>query len=403
MLRRSQKETLLTPSLGFPFSYGVFQDYYTNSDLFGTNPSGIAIIGTSASGIMYLSAPLIFSLLASYPIFRRISSILGLVIITIALVASSFSNAVWHLIITQGILYAIGGSLLYSPAILYLDEWFIKRKGMAFGVMWAGTGCSGIVVPFIMEWGLEKYGFRTMLRSWAVTLIILASPLIYYVKPRIPPSKRGAGSSTPKKVSWAFLKTPTFWLLQGGNILEGLGFFIPTIYLPSYARSLNLPSTTGSLTLALFNTTSVLGQVGFGILIDRLHVTTVILISTLGATLSVLLLWGMGTGVPVLIVFALMYGVFGGGFTSTYTGVIKEVQRKTPSAETGTIFGLLAAGRGIGAVVSGPISEKLLGAMPWEGHAKLGYGTGYGGLIVFTGITALFGGVSFLGRTAKFI
>ena len=55
---------------------------------------------------------------------------------TVALVASSFSSHVAHLIITQGVLYAVGGTLLYCPTILYLDEWFIRRKGLAFGVMW---------------------------------------------------------------------------------------------------------------------------------------------------------------------------------------------------------------------------------------------------------------------------
>lgn len=57
-----------------------------------------------------------------------------------ALVAASFATEVWHLIITQGIFYAIGGSLLYSPTVLYLDEWFLERKGLVFGIMWAGVG-----------------------------------------------------------------------------------------------------------------------------------------------------------------------------------------------------------------------------------------------------------------------
>jgi MFS family permease len=348
---------------------------------------------------MYLGAPFAFFALQAWPRFRRVSSIAGLTIITVALVASSFSTTVWHLILTQGILYAVGGSLLYSPAILYVDEWFVKRKGFAYGVMWAGTGCSGIVVPFVMSWGLEAYGFRTMLRVWAVTLVILSSPLIYYVKPRIPYNH--ASAATRRRASFEFTKTPTFWFLQVGNIMEGLGFFIPGIYLPSYARSLGLTTLSGSLTIALFNSTSVIGQVGFGILIDRMHVTSVILISTIGATLSIFLFWGLSMSLPLLCIFALMYGVFGGGFTSTYTGVVKEVKSKTPSAETGSIFGLLCAGRGIGAVCSGPLSEVLLGEQPWKGMASLGYGTGYGGLIVFTGITALCGGLSFIGKRAK--
>lgn len=192
-----------------------------------------------------------------------------------------------------------------------------------------------------------------------------------------------------------------------GNVIEGLGFFIPGFYLPTYARIFASSSSSGtselsrSLPVALFNLTSVFGQITFGMLIDRLHVTTVILISTLGTVASVFLLWGLSSSLPLLCVFALAYGVFAGGFTSTYTGVIKEVKKARPETDTGNVFGMLCAGRGIGAVVSGPVSDLLLGAGEgWKGAAA-GYGSGFGGLIVFTGITALCGGLSFGARRAK--
>lgn len=87
-----------------------------------------------------------------------------------------------------------------------------------------------------------------------------------------------------------------------------------------------------------------------------------------------------------------------GGFTSTYTGSIQEVKRADDRAEAGLEFGLLAAGRGIGSVVSGPLSEALLSERPWVGDAVFGYGTGYGGLITFTGVSTMLGFMSWVGR-----
>lgn len=89
---------------------------------------------------MYLVAPITLHALESWPAIRRLSSIIGLIVAVTALVASSFAKKVWQLILTQGVLYAIGGSMLYSPTMFYLDEWFVKRKGLAFGIMWAGVG-----------------------------------------------------------------------------------------------------------------------------------------------------------------------------------------------------------------------------------------------------------------------
>lgn len=347
---------------------------------------------------MYLGAPFTFAFLQRYPTQRRYCSVLGLSVVTLALIVSSFSTRVWHLILTQGVLYGIGGSMLYTPTIIFLDEWFITRKGFAFGVMWAGTGVSGVCIPFIMNWGLNRYSYETMLRVWAIVLVILSGPLLYYVKPRIPVS----AATHARGLDFTFLKTCTFWMLQAGNILESLGFFIPNIYLPTYARSLGLSPVAGTVTVSLFNTTSVFGQVILGSLTDRVHVTTVILISTIGATLSVFLLWGLSTSLPLLCIFSIVYGLFAGGFTSTWTGCIQEVKKVDHRAEIGLVFGLLCAGRGIGSVVSGPLSEALLSEKPWEGNFA-GYGSGYGGLIVFTGVSAMLGGSSWVGRRIGWI
>jgi hypothetical protein len=74
------------------------------------------------------------------------------------------------------------------------------------------------------------------------------------------------------------------------------------------------------------------------------------------------------------------------------------MKHRDESADIGSLLGVISAGRGVGAVVSGPLSEALLSGKPWQGDAGLGYGSGYGGLIVFTGVTATVGGVGFLGR-----
>lgn len=94
------------------------------------------MIGTCAMGLMYLSAPLVFGMLAWYPRFKRPCVMIGLIIMCLSLGLSSLSTTVPHLIVSQGVFYAIGGTLCYNPAITFMDEWFVKRKGLAFGTMW---------------------------------------------------------------------------------------------------------------------------------------------------------------------------------------------------------------------------------------------------------------------------
>jgi MFS family permease len=86
-------------------------------------------------GLMYLSAPLVYTLLHRYPQMKRPCVMIGLIIMSLALGLGSLSQTVPHLIVTQGIFYAVGGSLVYSPTVMFMDEWFVKRKGLAFGVL----------------------------------------------------------------------------------------------------------------------------------------------------------------------------------------------------------------------------------------------------------------------------
>ncbi|KAK3494904.1 major facilitator superfamily domain-containing protein [Neurospora hispaniola] len=428
---------------GFPYSFGVFQDYYSIHPPFSSS-SNLAVIGTCAMGIMYIDTPLIMSFFRRFPRFARWAPIVGLLVMCFALAMSSFSTTVTHLIVTQGILYGIGGSIAYSPCILYLDEWFVKKKGLAYGIMWSGTGLAGVVLPPLLEHLLSEYGYQTTLRIWAVAVFVLTAPLAWFLKPRISVGGKFAASEavsnsstsgtttptsnnnnnnnnnnntnvhaappTPYTPSFSFVLTRPFLFYQLFNIIEALGFFLPGIYLPSYARSvLQAQGFLTSLTLLLLNVASVFGCVAMGWFIDRLDVTTCIMLSTAGTVLGTFFLWGFGTNLAVLYVFCVVYGFFAGSFTSAWPGIMKEVAKlgHSGSAETENehgskpvdptmVFAFLALGRGVGNVVSGPLSETLVKELPWQGQALAGYGSGYGGLIAFTGVTALVGGGSFL-------
>ena len=249
-------------------------------------------------------------------------------------------------------------------------------------------------MPFLMNWGLERYGFRTILHIWAIALVVGQIGLLRFVKPRIPFS----ASSQPRRFNFRFLQSQTFWVLELGTIAQGLGYFIPGIYLPTYARSAGLSAVAGTVLVALANAASVFGTILLGTCIDRFHVTTVIFISTVGATLSIFFLWGFAVSLPVLCIFSLVYGLFAGGYSTTNTGVLKEFQSQDRSADAGMIFGFLGAGRGIGNVIAGPLSAALVALDPLLGKAELGYGSGYGILILFTGIATALGGIGFLWR-----
>lgn len=248
-----------------------------------------------------------------------------------------------------------------------------------------------------MSWGLSRFDFRTILRAWGVAVTICLSPMLLFIKPRIP-VMLSSSRAERRHFDYSFVLSPAFLTLQAGNIFQGLGYFIPGIYLPSYAHSLGMSGTVSTATIALLNTTGVFGCIFVGVLIDHLHVTTVLFILALGSLISVVVLWGLSTNVPLLLVFSAVYGFFAGPFTTTYTGVVREVRKNVPNAETGLIMGLLSAGRGIGSVLSGPLSQALLNGGHNKATVNIGYDTAYWSLITFTGVSVALGGFGFGAR-----
>ena len=178
---------------------------------------------------MYLGAPFAYGALRSYPHYRKACMITGLVISVLSLVGASFASNTSQLIATQGVLYAFGGIINYSPAFLYLDEWFVDRKGFAFGVVIAGGGVAGTIVPLTLEWILRTWGFRTALRAWTVFSSVLTTLAILQLKPRVPIRH---AERRPQRVTFGFFRSSAFWILQLGNIIQSLGYFMPTLYLP---------------------------------------------------------------------------------------------------------------------------------------------------------------------------
>lgn len=318
---------------------------------------------------------------------------------------------------------------------MYIDEWFVKRKGLAYGIMWSGTSLAGVVLPLILEHLLESYGYEWTVIIWAVALFGITAPLAWYIKPRIPPLP----VRSVCLFNLRFALSRRFLLYQISNIIEAIGFYIPGIYVPIFTGEiLGASEFESSLCILVLNTSAVIGCICIGWLIDRFHVTTCVMVSTIGATLGTFLLWGCAYNRPLIYTYCVSYGLSAGSYSTTWTGVMREISGKdnllkttTPSTESsdpeeapmGTnttnmnidnaddggsgfsdsvdpvmVFVLLAAGRGVGNIIAGPMSQAMYSARSWQGEAELAYGSGFGSLIAFTGITALGSGICFLGR-----
>lgn len=61
---------LTARNIGFPLSFGVFQEYYSKIPEFSDNPY-VSVVGTIASGLGYLGAPVIMPFIQRYQRWQR--------------------------------------------------------------------------------------------------------------------------------------------------------------------------------------------------------------------------------------------------------------------------------------------------------------------------------------------
>jgi MFS family permease len=178
---------------------------------------------------MCIGTPIVITLCRLYACRARWFTQGGLFIAPLMMAMSSLCTTVPQLVATQGILFGIGGCLAYCSCVLYIDEWFVQRKGLAYGIVWSAAGFGGVVLPLM----LNRFGFQDTMRISAGILFCASFPLAFFVKPRVP----STAATIVRPLDLRYVLTRTFALHQPADTMQATGYFLPGICLPSYART----------------------------------------------------------------------------------------------------------------------------------------------------------------------
>ena len=150
------------------------------------------------------------------------------------------------------ILITVGSGLgFFTPMVAVVTHWFRRRRGLAFGIVFSGTGLGGIMVP-LLGWLIEAYGWRITAVVVGLMVWALAFPLALLVRNRPEPygyhpdgipikasnaplEESERSPATPPLeglTAREALKTHSFWLISLSVSLRGVvtaGIAIHTI------------------------------------------------------------------------------------------------------------------------------------------------------------------------------
>jgi len=112
---------------------------------------------------------------------------LGVFLMASGLLLSPLTTEPWHLYVTIGALVG-GGSIClgYSGQSLFLPNWFIRRRGLAMGIAFAGVGVGSVTLLPWVQYMIEHSGWRSACWTMGLVLLIVLAPINLLLRKRPP-------------------------------------------------------------------------------------------------------------------------------------------------------------------------------------------------------------------------
>ena len=224
----------------------------------------------------------------------------------------------WHLLLTQGLLFGMGSSLLYFPILSAAPEYFNDHRGSAMGFILSGAGIGGLVFSPMIRALLASIGPRWTLRLLSLLNLLISLPIAITAAPSRFVGRRNT------HLSLSLAKRPAFLFSVGAAFLQAGGNGLPLTFLSEYSVALGYSSAFGATLLAVSSGVNSVSRIAMGHAGDRFGRQNTLIFTLCLCVLSVTGLW-MGSvagGNKVLwLLFIVGYGVAGGGYNALFPTV----------------------------------------------------------------------------------
>ena len=292
--------------------------------------------------------------------------------IGVGLILTSQTSALWQFYITYGLLVGMGTSGGMPITTGTTARWFVKRRGLALGIVSAGVGLGTLIVLPMTERLIAAFTwsgayFILGLAAWVVmtlsALFLRRDPEgMGYQAYGVSRPLAEADADDSSEINYAAsdsgislqaaVRTRPLWLLSFAFLLFSFCLQMIMVHLVNYATDLGITPLVAATLLSVVGIGSMLGRLAMGAASDRIGSSNALAICCL--VLSISILWLVFTKeLWMFYIFAIVFGF-------AYGGEVPQM-----AALVGRLFGLRSVAALVGIVLGGTSMGGALGS--WVG------------------------------------
>jgi MFS family permease len=287
----------------------------------------------------------------------------GMMLTGLGLAAAGLARTLTEVYLAYGIGVGFGVGCSYVPALGAVQRWFARRRGVASGLAVSGIGVGTLAMPPLAASLIGAFGWRAAysILGGVVAIVGAGMALLIEDDPRdggLAPDGDDFGpaekASAPAGATLSeALRSRVFASLYAAGLIGSLGAFVPFVHLVPYAVSHGAAQSSAVLLVGAIGVGSTAGRFFLGGLADRMGRRLALLAMILGMAFA-LGLWALAASLWPLVVFALLYGVFYGGWVAVLPAVVMDCfGGRAISGVIGVLYTSVAFGSLIGPSAAG--------------------------------------------------
>jgi MFS family permease len=304
----------------------------------------------------------------------RVVIMTGVALMSAGLLLAPWVASPWQLYATLGV--AVGGGanmMTYTTHSQFLPNWFVRQRGFAISIAFAGAGVGAIVLLPWLQGIILSEGWRASCVAMGLLVLLVIAPLTVLVRKspaEVGQNPDGDGGSahaaaTNKAMTivdpaWAAiewtlaraLRTAPFWWIVLGYFLALIAWYAVQVHQTKYLVEVGFTPVVAAWALGGVSIIAIPGQILLGALSDRIGREWVWTVGCLGFAGAYAALLALEHGPSPVLLYAMVFaqGFLGYGLTSVMGPIVAEIFE---GPHYGSIFGTITIAL-IGGGAAGP-------------------------------------------------